>query len=47
VTEGDEVRMEELRMTAVLERRGTRWQIVLYHASEPATRQSVLAATAS
>jgi ketosteroid isomerase-like protein len=36
VTDGETVRREELRMTAVFERRGTRWQIVSYHASEPA-----------
>jgi hypothetical protein len=35
VTHGDDKRVEELRMTAVLERKGTRWQIVSYHASEP------------
>lgn len=35
VTDGDEKRHEELRMTAVLERKGTGWQIVSYHASEP------------
>jgi ketosteroid isomerase-like protein len=35
VVHGDESRQEELRMTAVLQRRGTRWQIVSYHASEP------------
>lgn len=36
VTEGESVRREELRMTAVLERKGSHWQIVSYHASEPA-----------
>lgn len=35
VSHGEEKRQEELRMTAVLERKGTRWQIVSYHASEP------------
>jgi ketosteroid isomerase-like protein len=35
VSHGDEKRREELRMTCVLERRGTQWQIVSYHASEP------------
>lgn len=35
VSRGEEKRQEELRMTAVLERKGTRWQIVSYHASEP------------
>jgi ketosteroid isomerase-like protein len=46
VTDGDAKRNEELRMTAVLERRGTRWQIVSYHASEPAQRsERVVAAT--
>lgn len=45
VTEGDLVRREELRMTAVFERRGTHWQIVSYHASEPATSAATLAAS--
>ena len=36
LTEGESVRQEQLRMTAVFERRGTHWQIVSYHASEPA-----------
>lgn len=36
ITQGDDVRKEELRMTCVLERRGTGWQIVSYHVSEPA-----------
>jgi ketosteroid isomerase-like protein len=40
VTRGDEKRHEELRMTAVLERKGAGWQIVLYHASEPGLRSS-------
>jgi ketosteroid isomerase-like protein len=44
VTEGDHVRYEELRMTAVLERKGSRWQIVSYHASEAAPSASPLAA---
>jgi hypothetical protein len=43
ITEGDQTRHEELRMTAVLERRGTGWQIVSYHASEPATSDRELA----
>jgi hypothetical protein len=43
VTYGDEVRHEELRMTAVLERKGSRWQIVSYHASEPAPPSASLA----
>jgi ketosteroid isomerase-like protein len=38
ITNGEEVRQEELRMTAVLERKGSRWQIVSYHVSEPASR---------
>jgi ketosteroid isomerase-like protein len=38
VTHGDEKRQEKLRMTAVLERKGARWQIVSYHASEPGVR---------
>ncbi|MGH2441854.1 MAG: nuclear transport factor 2 family protein [Chloroflexota bacterium] len=36
VTKENEVRHEELRMTCVLERRGSNWQIVSYHASEGA-----------
>jgi len=43
VTKGDEVRREELRMTAVLERKGPQWQIVSYHASEPAGASQTLA----
>jgi ketosteroid isomerase-like protein len=43
VTEGDTVRQERLRMTAVFERRGTRWEIVSYHASEPAETAPALA----
>ncbi|HLJ67341.1 MAG TPA: nuclear transport factor 2 family protein [Chloroflexota bacterium] len=43
VIDGDQVRTEELRMTAVLERKGTRWQIVSYHASEPAGAAVALA----
>jgi ketosteroid isomerase-like protein len=43
VTEGESVRREELRMTAVFERRGTHWQIVSYHASEPAVNTSAQA----
>ncbi|HEX6506179.1 MAG TPA: nuclear transport factor 2 family protein [Chloroflexota bacterium] len=38
ITDGDSRRQEELRMTVVLERRGSGWQIVSYHASEPALR---------
>jgi ketosteroid isomerase-like protein len=38
ITDGDEVRREHLRMTAVLQRTGDQWQIVSYHASEPAQR---------
>jgi len=44
VTEGEETRHEELRMTAVLERKGSRWQIVSYHASEGAPSSRPLAA---
>lgn len=36
VSDGDTSRQENLRMTCVLERKGSRWQIVSYHASEPA-----------
>lgn len=43
ITEGDQQRREELRMTAVLERRGTRWQIVSYHVSEGAQSIAMLA----
>jgi ketosteroid isomerase-like protein len=43
VTEGESVRQEQLRMTAVFERRGTHWQIVSYHASEPAESAAALA----
>jgi ketosteroid isomerase-like protein len=44
VTEGESVRHEELRMTAVLERKGSSWQIVSYHASEGAPDRSSLPA---
>jgi ketosteroid isomerase-like protein len=43
VTDGDEVHHEELRMTCVLERKGSRWQIVSYHASEGADSRAALA----
>jgi hypothetical protein len=43
VTHGEIARREELRMTAVLERKGSGWQIVSYHASEPATNAQDLA----
>jgi ketosteroid isomerase-like protein len=43
VAHGEESRQEELRMTAVLQRRGTLWQIVSYHASEPAKAASATA----
>jgi ketosteroid isomerase-like protein len=42
VAEGDETHQEDLRMTCVLERKGSRWQIVSYHASEPAPVASAL-----
>jgi ketosteroid isomerase-like protein len=38
ISDGPDVRQEQLRMTAVLERVGTDWHIVSYHASEPAVR---------
>lgn len=38
IRHGDDTRIEELRMTAVMERKGSRWQLVSYHASEPAAR---------
>jgi ketosteroid isomerase-like protein len=41
VQHGDLSRVEELRMTAVLERTGTYWQIVSYHASEPGRTREV------
>ena len=44
VTEGDKAHEENLRMTCVLERKGSRWQIVSYHASEPAPVASTLQA---
>lgn len=43
VTRDDQVSREELRMTCVLERKGSRWLIVSYHASEPAMAPSALA----
>ncbi len=42
VTHGDDVRQEELRMTVVLERQNNDWQIVSYHASEPAASLTAL-----
>lgn len=47
VTEDGEQRREELRMTCVFERRGSGWQIVSYHASEPAPSPSEALAPAS
>jgi ketosteroid isomerase-like protein len=44
VTHGEDVRREELRMTAVLERKSTDWKIVSYHASEGAAARAALAA---
>lgn len=41
----EQVRQEELRMTCVLVRRGTHWQIVSYHVSEPAAGAPALAAS--
>jgi ketosteroid isomerase-like protein len=40
VKHGDQTHQEELRMTAVMERKGTGWQLVSYHASEPAAAAS-------
>lgn len=37
ISDGDQVRREELRVTCVLERQGSRWQIVSYHASIPSS----------
>ncbi|MGI8968408.1 MAG: nuclear transport factor 2 family protein [Chloroflexota bacterium] len=45
VKEDEQVRTEELRMTAVLERKGTHWEIVSYHASEPADSLALVAAS--
>src|SRR5919202_1130533 len=47
VTKEGEVRQEQLRMTCVLERKGTGWQIVSYHASEPAQSSPVPVAASS
>lgn len=44
VTEGDQSTQEDLRMTAVLERKGTGWEIVLYHVSMPKDPPKELAA---
>lgn len=35
LSDGERTRQETLRMTAVLERKGTTWQIVSYHVSIP------------
>jgi ketosteroid isomerase-like protein len=43
ITDGDQIRTETLRMTCVMEREGTGWQIVSYHASQPAERTEALA----
>lgn len=40
ISKEDGVRVEELRMTCVLERKSSTWQIVSYHASEPARNAS-------
>ena len=45
VTEDGSARQEDLRMTAVLERRGSGWQIVSYHASEGAPSRSLAVAS--
>ncbi len=47
VTDGEHQRQESLRMTCVLERKGSHWQIVSYHASEPAATADLPAALAS
>lgn len=47
VTGDGEKRQEQLRMTCVMERKGTNWQIVSYHASEPADRLEAVLAPAS
>jgi ketosteroid isomerase-like protein len=44
ITADGQVRHEELRMTSVMERRGTGWQIVSYHVSEPASQVPELVA---
>jgi ketosteroid isomerase-like protein len=43
LTRGDEVWQEELRVTIVLERKGTHWELVSYHASAPSEAVPVLA----
>lgn len=43
ITLGEETRKENLRMTCVLERKGSRWQIVSYHVSEGAAPVAELA----
>lgn len=43
ITEGDDTRVETLRMTCVMERKGMRWQMVAYHASQPADDTAALA----
>lgn len=43
VTRGEEIEREELRVTCVLQREGTNWQIVSYHASLPAEPDALLA----
>lgn len=47
VIHGEQVREEQLRMTCVLERKGSHWQIVSYHASEPAQSASAELRSAS
>jgi len=47
VLKDGEQRHEELRMTCVMERKGTNWQIVSYHASEPAENHAEELASAS
>jgi len=43
LSDGDQVRQERLRMTSVLERAGTNWQIVSYHVSRPLHEDETLA----
>lgn len=40
LTQGEEQEMEELRVTCVLQRLGTNWQLVSYHASLPVPDQT-------
>lgn len=43
ISDGEQTRQERLRMTSVMERKGTAWQIVSYHVSTPQEEEMVLA----